>query len=116
MLNSRIDVNESAMLLALWHLRYLAAEQIGKIWYPERDELGCLKRLSRLGKSGILKRVGIYHSRWPSAWTLGPEGVRRLRELYAGDFEATKPLKPQFIPHLLETNQVWVILAGGEST
>jgi len=110
----RLTWIEAEMLLGLWHLRYLATNQIHRVWYSQRTEDACRKRLSRLGAEGIISSIKLLDSPWRSAWHLGASGLRRLRSLKPGEYPPTKPVRPQFISHMLDTNEVFLHLAGAE--
>ena len=109
-----LDCIEAGMLLALWHLRYLTSTQIQGLWFKDRTLGATQKRLSRLKAAGILDRVRWFEDEHRAAWLVGIEGLRWLRRNRQEEFQPTKPLSVQFIQHLIDTNQVFFILAGDE--
>jgi hypothetical protein len=109
-----LSQREAESFLVLYHLRYLTQEQLGRIWYSERSSGACDRRLRRLREKGLLNRVHIGHPKWTSAWTLTGEGIRTLRGLRDGEFHSSRPVSSMFLPHLLQTNEVFLKLSGGE--
>jgi hypothetical protein len=105
---------EAEFFLALFHLRYLTNKQAAGIWYRERGLGGAERRLRRLCENGLVSRVHIGHPYFPSAWTLTGEGIRALRRVREGEFFSFRPISPMFLPHLLQTNEVFLKLAGEE--
>jgi hypothetical protein len=103
------------MLVALWHLRYLGLDQIHEVWFQGRSAEACRRRLWSLEQASVVIRVKTLSSKWPSVFRLSSEGYALLREVRHGAFESLKnEVGLQFLPHLLETNAIFLTLAQGE--
>lgn len=107
----RLHDLELEMLKTLYELRYLATEQIRQLYYPDRSPDACGQRLRRLRREGLLTSQSINNDRWMFAWRVGPEGIRRLQRMCSGDSFQYKILAQSSLPHLLDTNQVFLALA-----
>ncbi|MFC1611074.1 replication-relaxation family protein [Myxococcota bacterium] len=105
-----LSQREGEMLVGLWHLRYLATVQIQALWYPDRSGDACDRRLRVLQKEELIERVGIRAHGWPSAWRLRNGGLQKLREFKDGEFAGYERLTERYLPHLLETNDVFLKL------
>ena len=103
-----IGDREWDMLLGLWHLRYLVTDQIFRAWFPDRTMQACRTRLSRLAAEDLLKRSpsNDRSRRW--AWRLGQAGHAALEAKLGRELKPYQELTPQFIPHLVETNDVFM--------
>ena len=112
--NHRLSWAEVEMLHALYHLRYLTAEQILTAWYEKRALSGGMQRLWRLSAAGILQRTDTLNSHYGVAWSVGPEGLRVLRDVKAERYVTQKSLSVPYIPHQIDTNAVFLELADGE--
>ena len=109
----RFDERERGLLRSLFELRYLATRQIWETWYPEKSLGACGQRLRKLRRDGFVVGARINNDRWQFAWQLGGDGIRVLRRLFDGDFEPHKPLSMVGLPHLLDTNQIYLALSCG---
>ncbi len=106
-----LNEHEIEMMKVLFHLRYLGTGQIHRQWYKDRNLENCQTRLGRLAESKLLKRVRVEHKRWPYAWKLGVEGFKVVAEQVGEQIVRYRPLTGIFLPHLIETNDVFLRLA-----
>ena len=110
---SELSLKEYAFLRSLHGLRYLRSSQIRKLWFRDRTKGATEKRLSQMVGEGLIERTVLGGER-ATVLRLGPKGLVRLSEVFLGQFERTEPLSAVFLPHLLDTNAVFIVLAGVE--
>jgi hypothetical protein len=108
-----LSLKEYGLLRTLHALRYLRPSQIRRMWFRERTKAATENRLSQMVVDGLLERTVLGGER-ATVLRLGSKGIVRLSEVLLGDFQRTEPVSPVFLPHLLDTNEVFIALAGVE--
>jgi hypothetical protein len=111
----KLNERDFELLRALCELRYLSASQIQRHWFRESGTEAARRRLWQLGREGLLKRVGVPEAKGLcglSVYRLTSDGVATVRNRGLGSFEVCEDVQTQFLRHLVETNEVFLALAG----
>ncbi len=111
----RLTTNELELLLSLSHLRILSSDQIGSLFYPDRTARNVSRRLRRLRQVGVVGSRTFYGPQPRLAWHISSRGLRYLRTLAYQPADLTdrwyNRISPLFLHHLIDTNEVFAILA-----
>ena len=114
----KMDARDFELMRSLCELRYLTISQIQNHWYREVQAETARRRLWLLGKDGLLERIGVPEALGLpllSVYRLTASGVATVRNRGLGNFELYDDVSPQFLRHLVNTNQVFLALAETSS-
>lgn len=102
---------ENEMIKCIGVLRYIATSRLHVEFYTDRSLNNCQSRLCRLRDYGVLERVKVEHPNWSHAWRLGKNGLQYLSELVGREIRPYQQLSSIFLPHLIETNEIFFHIA-----
>ena len=112
------DERDFELMRSLCELRYLSSSQIQEYWYKATPVETVRGRLWRLCKEGFLRRIGVPEALGLpvlSVYRLTASGVATVRNRGLGNFDLYDDVSPQFLRHLVNTNQVFLALAEASS-
>ena len=110
----RLDERDFELLRSLCELRYLSSSQIQEHSYRGTPVETVRGRLWRLCREGLLRRLGVPEALGLpvlSVYRLTADGVATVRNRGLGNFDDYDDVSPQFLRHLVDTNDVFLMLA-----